>query len=126
MTNEERAALIAQGWTPPKVVDPDIDMAHAYAKQLLDFRHPLNIGRAYDYFLGAIKQARGLERAEAKPGMVWVKHDGSGECPVNPDSYVWVKRWALSPVQTAILMAGAVGWSKITHYCEITPPEDVA
>lgn len=68
MSPEERAALIAQGWTPPKVVDPDpdIDMAIAYAKQLLDVPHPLNIDRAYDYFLGAIKQARGLERAEAK------------------------------------------------------------
>lgn len=67
MTNEEREALIAQGWTPPQPqppVDPDIDMAHAYAKQLLDVRHPLNIDRAYDYFLGAIKQARGLERQE--------------------------------------------------------------
>ena len=24
MTNEEREALIAQGWTPPGAVDPDI------------------------------------------------------------------------------------------------------
>lgn len=124
MTPEERAALIAQGWTPPKVVDPDIDMAHAYAKQLLDFRHPLNIDRAYDYFLGAIKQARGLERAEAKPGMVWKEHDRSRECPVEGADHVWVK----DAFETkSVQITQHVWWPNITHYAEITPPaEDVA
>ena len=124
MTNEERNALIAQGWTPPKVVDPDIDMAHAYAKQLFDFRHPLNIDRAYDYFLGAIKQARGLERAEAKPGMVWVKYDGSGECPVDSKAFVMVLYGGGSPI---IRIADGPAWEFVSQYAVITlPAEDVA
>ena len=122
MTNEERDALIAQGWTPPKVVvDPDIDMAHAYAKQLLDFRHPLNIDRAYDYFLGAIKQARGLERAEAKPGLVWFKHDGSGECPVDLHHPILIKNIKGCYAEG---VARVFIWHRVTHYAIINPPEE--
>lgn len=123
MTNEEREALIAQGWTPPPPpppVDPDIDMAHAYAKQLLDVPHPLNIDRAYDYFLGAIKQARGLERAQFKPKMVWVKHDG-GESPVDRHTQVAVI------YDDNTLIAGDAherDWSIVVLYVVITPPAE--
>ena len=64
MTNEERAALIAQGWTPPKVVDLDEKWAHACVKQLFDPWQTVDQSRAYDYFLGAIKKGRELERQE--------------------------------------------------------------
>lgn len=64
MTNEELEVLIAQGWTPPKVVDPDEKWAHAYTKQLFDPLETIDVYRAYDYFLGAIKEGRRLERQE--------------------------------------------------------------
>jgi len=190
MTNEEREALIAQGWTPPEVVDPDLVeaeymykygpnneiaailagikrgreleravMGNPIPEQIQEVTPPepvnpdLLLARkieacrlgvpptvsnailhgAHDgdieieRTLETIKRGRELERAEAKPGMVWVKHDGSNHCPVNPDSYVWIKRWQPLSVQTAILMAVAVGWHSVTHYAIITPPaEDVA
>ena len=116
MTNEEREALIAQGWTPPVAVDPDIGDAVTLAKRYGLFH--------YTPVLDGIKRGRALAAAEAKPGVVWVKHNGSNHCPVDPDSYVWIKRHAPFFGQTAILMAGAVGWPNITHYAIITPPED--
>ena len=121
MTNEEREALIAQGWTPPVAVDPDIHLAHAYAKKLLDFRHPLNIDRAYYYFLDAIKKGRELERAEAKPGMVWVKHDGSTICPVDRDIWVLTKTFGYNP---CVNRGKRLAWQSVSFYCVITPPED--
>lgn len=65
MTNEEREALIAQGWTPPKVIDPDVNIARDYAHYLLGtiFEIP-SFQRAQDYFLQAIKRGRELERQE--------------------------------------------------------------
>lgn len=109
------ARLAREGWTPPVAVDPDIAEAEAVWFE----------GKSsFDLVLEGIKRGRELAAAEAKPGMVWVKHDGSNHCPVNPDNYVWIKRRAPFFGQTAILMAGAVGWPKITHYAVITPPEE--
>lgn len=117
MTNEEREALIAQGWTPPKVVDPDIAEAAALYNQY----HSSNQSFKETLF-AALKRGRELERAEAKPGMVWVKHDGSNHCPVDPDSYVWINNVWLN--QKAIFKANAVGWPNISHYAIITPPTE--
>ena len=96
MTNEEREALIAQGWTPPEPVDPDIaeakELALDWMEDALSFE---------DLALAGIKRGRELERAEAKP----------------------------KGPQTAAFQAGSAGyrdWQDITHYAEITPPEDVA
>lgn len=114
------ARLAREGWTPPAPVDPDLAEAAVFKNRFLDFESVETL------FLRAIKRGRALAAAEAKPGMVWVKHDGSNHCPIDPDSYVWIKRHAPLFGQTAILMAGAVGWSKITHYAVITSPEDVA
>ncbi len=117
MTNEEREALIAQGWTPPGAVDPDL----AGGKRLSD-----------DWFFGnysyqtaclkALKRGCELAAADTKPGLVWVKYDGSGKCPVYADNYVWVK----NRQRTSMGRAGSVTWSIVTHYAEITPPEGVA
>ena len=114
------ARLAREGWTPPEPVDPDIAEAE---KVWEEWGHRGGIYLS----LMAIKRGRALAAAEAKPGLVWVKHDGSNHCPIDPDSYVWIKRHAPLFGQTAILMAGAVGWPNITHYAVITPPaEDVA
>ena len=60
MTNEERDALIAQGWTPPAPVDSDIAEAlQIYHNSL--FSDPIGMT------LIGIKRGRELERAEAKP-----------------------------------------------------------
>jgi hypothetical protein len=121
MTTEEREALIAQGWTPPVAVDPDEKWARAYTKELFDHRHTVNPGMAYDYFLGAIKQGRELERAEAKPGMVWVKHDGSTICPVDRDIWVLTKTFGYNP---CVNRGKRLAWQSVSFYCVITPPED--
>ena len=72
--------------------------------------------------LQAIERGRELERAGAKPGMVWKEHDGSNHCPVDPDSYVWIKNsyWG----EAKIFKANAVGWPNFTHYAIITPPAE--
>jgi hypothetical protein len=56
--------LTQEGWAPPEVVDPDEQWAHQYTKQLFDHLHPVNPGRAYDYFLDAIKRGRGFAMQE--------------------------------------------------------------
>ena len=119
MTNEERSALIAQGWTPPVTVDPDLAEANklAYAWHVGDIKDVPNLA------LAGIKRGRELER-EAKPGMVWVKHDGSDVCPV--------------PTRERILILNGLGsepvsdfaehwrWRNVTHYAIITQPDGAA
>ena len=60
MTNEEREALIAQGWTPPVAVDPDI----AEAWYLVGWR---GWSDNHELVLSAIKRGRALAAAEAEP-----------------------------------------------------------
>ena len=172
MTNEEREALIAQGWTPPVAVDPDIAEAEAVwflGKSAFDLvfegikrgreleravmgnpipeqiqevtpPEPVNpdlaeaekIEREYwvtsgihpleDAFMKAIKRGRALA-AEAKPGMVWKKWDGSEQCPVKLDDYVWSKG---ADGGVSINRAGDLDWMYVTHYAIITPPEEDA
>jgi len=55
MTNEERKALIAQGWTPPVTVDPDI--AEAW-----DLIAPSENFDNHALVLASIKRGRELER----------------------------------------------------------------
>jgi hypothetical protein len=118
MTNEERSALIAQSWTPPKVVDPDL----AEAKKVVN-----EFAESYDWTpeslaIRAIKRGRALA-AEAKPGMFWVKHDGSEESPVNKNWFVAICRRGEVDAGRARL----VDWRVITHYAIIPhPAEDVA
>jgi hypothetical protein len=56
---------------------------------------------------------------EAKPGMVWVKHDGSKVCPVNQNWFVAVFRRGEADAARARL----VDWPNVTHYAIITQPE---
>ena len=114
------ARLAREGWTPPVAVDPDLIEARAIVNQ--------NIYKNVEAMaLDAIKRGRELERVEAKPGRVWVKHNGSRECPVALGALVVVK---YVPSVSTTLKVGAAAyrdWQDITHYAVITPPaEDVA
>lgn len=115
------ARLAREGWTPPKVVvDPDIGEANAVVNRMsppfdLKFR-----GDAYRVGLAALKRGRELERAEAKPGLVWVKHDRSDTSPV-PGLMVTV-RFHNNQYDTGLSFM--FDWWSITHYAIITPPED--
>ena len=62
MTNEEREALIAQGWTPPVAVDPDLAEAETV---WCEFNGPNSDGRAsVDLAFAGIKRGRELAAAE--------------------------------------------------------------
>jgi len=119
----EAARLAREGWTPPVTVDPDLAEANklAYAWHVGEIKDVPNLA------LASIKRGRELERAEAQPGMVWVKHDGSDVCPVKGDTWVWSKGggsgggWGVSPDQACDL-----AWRNVTHYAIITQPEDAA
>ena len=112
------ARLAREGWTPPVAVDPDIAEAEAIWFEGMS---------PFDLALTGIKRGRELERVEAKPGRVWVKHNGSRECPVALGALVVVK---YVPSVSTTLKVGAAAyrdWQDITHYAVITPPaEDVA
>ena len=107
------ARLAREGWTPPVAVDPDREEAITLAKKF-GLAH-------YTPVLDGIKRGRALA-AEAKPRLVWVKHDGSKESPVPEDAWVWTKPFTSTPD-----LACDLNWKHITHYAIITPPaEDVA
>ncbi len=109
----EVARLAREGWTPPVAVDPDLAEAEAIWFE----------GKSsFDLVLEGIKRGRELERAEAKPGVVWKKWDGSTTRPSDAYCYVWIK----NKQGTFIFHARDVAWSTVTHYAVITPPEDVA
>jgi len=114
----EVARLAREGWTPPVAVDPDLEEAEGlrdnWENDILD--------EVIDVALAGIKRGRELERAEAKPGMVWVKHDGSSECPVDRDAKVLVNY--KSRFDQAGFRAEERQWENVTHYCEITQPEE--
>jgi hypothetical protein len=107
------ARLAREGWTPPVPVDPDL----AEAKRLV--RLPGRDGLD-ELALAGIKRGRALAAAEAAPGMVWVKHDGSARGPFIEDDYVWLK----NKHGTFISYAKYVFWEFVTHYAIITQPEE--
>ena len=105
--------LAREGWTPPVAVDPDL----AEAKYIRIYG-PSDETAA---ILAAIKRGRALAAAEAKPGMVWKKWDGSSECPVALLNLVVVK------YRNSQIVSGEARnreWPNVTHYCEITQPEE--
>ena len=125
------ARLAREGWMPPVAVDPDIAEAREIVAQIYDVSWPeradaIRAGGQDNNVenvsaLAGIKRGRELERAEAKPGMVWVKHDGSEECPVSVDQYVWVRSFGYPPHAAK---ARNIDWRFITHYAILTPPTE--
>jgi hypothetical protein len=109
------ARLAREGWTPPVVVDPD----WAEAQDLALWAESNEIFRS-QLAHEALKRGRELERAEAKPGMVWEKWDGSRVCPVNQNWFVAVFRRGEADAARARL----VDWQTVTHYAIITQPEE--
>lgn len=125
MTNEERSALIAQGWTPPKVVDLDLAVDPDLAEAAV-FENRYYAGETIETIcLQAIKRGRALA-AEAKPGLNWKKYAGSGECPVAPSAAV-ICRFVNGTGLTITLTLGEAkhrDWPLVTHYAIITPPAE--
>jgi len=127
MTNEERNALIAQGWTPPpEPVDPDLsDPDWVNAQKICDGIVPDEFyGLASELVYDGIKRGRALA-AEAKPGMVWKEHDGSEKRPVDTTDGVMVQ-YAGGTRAYKIMAYLIHDWESVTHYCEIPQPEDAA
>jgi hypothetical protein len=73
--------------------------------------------------LTGIKRGRALATAEAKPGMVWVKHDGSGLCPEDSTDAVIVQ-YGGGTYSYKVMAYLIHDWESVTHYAIITPPED--
>jgi len=118
------ARLAREGWTPPEPVDPDLAEANR-VYEAMDWPDSLKGDTAecyIEFIREGIKRGRELERAEAKPGVVWVKHDGSGMSPVDGDDLVWV-RFRGEPNRAVFYQAGIVNWRNVTHYAIITQPE---
>ena len=113
------ARLAREGWTPPVPVDPDMVVAELIAREVYASDKP----SFCDAARRGIKRGRELERAEAKPGMVWVKHDGSHVDPVGKNDWVWIKSYGQAPY---LSLAGSIYWANVTHYAVITQPGGVA
>jgi len=112
----EVARLAREGWTPPVAVDPDL----AEAQEVWKTWCYNDDNTAIDLALMALKRGRELERAEAKPGMVWEKWDG-GTMPTDRNEQVAVI------YDTGQLVAGNAherDWSTVTDYAIITQPEE--
>ena len=110
------ARLAREGWTPPVAVDPDL----AEADRLHKYWEDDAIDEVVDVALAGIKRGRELERAEAKPGMVWEINRGlstpSG-APIltrDEDGNFYIMRGCTF---------SGLG-EEITHYAIITQPEE--
>jgi hypothetical protein len=118
------ARLAREGWTPPVAVDPDLAEAKYLAQTARAERLTSNAG-IYDLdrlALAGIKRGRELERQEAQPGMVWVKHDGSEVCPLPPRERILIlDRFGSDPASD---FAEHWRWNRVTHYAIITQPEE--
>ena len=128
------ARLAREGWTPPVAVDPDHAIACELAKEW-DLRGLAPECWNYQALaLVAIKRGRELERDKAdieidqlqetvmeltKPGMVWIKHDGSRQSPV-PGALVTVSL-GHSHYQTDVSFM--IDWWMVSYYAIITQPE---
>lgn len=94
------ARLAREGWTPPEPVDSDLAEAEALWLEGVT---------TVELVLAAIKRGRELERdaadieidqlqetvmklTEAKPKVIWVKHNGSVVCPDDVDAWGWLTR----------------------------------
>ena len=126
------ASLAREGWTPPEPVDPDLLLARkieagrlgvppTVSNAILRGAHDGDI--EIERTVETIKRGRELERAEAKPGMVWVKHDYSSVPPrLGPGAKV------ATICDGGHFNATSVGairdWTTIEYYMWIEWPED--
>ncbi len=117
------ARLAREGWTPPVPVDPDLAEAEEMSADLLKGLGPYWRRPAVPHFLRAIKRGRKLAAAEAKPGLVWKKYEGSGECPGDPTDAVMVQ-YDGGTCSYKVMAHLIHDWQHVTHYAIITPPED--
>ena len=131
------ARLAREGWTPPVAVDPDLVEAREIVAQLYDVSWPeradyIRMGRQDNNVenvsaLAGIKRGRALAAAEAKPGVVWVKHDGAAYRPAFPGAWVTTRNKIGGYISYSTKIANDCDWSVVTHYAVIPPPaEDVA
>jgi hypothetical protein len=111
------ARLAREGWMPKPPIDPDLEEAQEIVRQHLSQKYAFT-----NIALAAIKRGR-AHAAEAKPGLVWVKHDGSTICPVDRDAWVLTKNFGYTP---CFSMGNRLAWQSVTHYAIITPPEEDA
>ena len=110
------ARLAREGWTPPAAVDPDI----AEAKRIAE-----NWDEIDELVYAGIKRGRALAAAEAKPRMVWVKHDGSRKNPLDRrNSWILVNRAQRGFGAYYSSNDAMLDWRDVTHYAVITPPEE--
>jgi hypothetical protein len=107
-----------QDKTSETPVDPDLDLAKTLSDEWGDDDEPT----PEKMILRAIKLGRALA-AEAKPGVVWVKHDGSTICPVDRDIWVLTKTFGYNP---CVNRGKRLAWQSVSFYCVITQPEDAA
>lgn len=99
------AMLVRTGWQP----DPDINEVN---KLLDEFDEKSD----RELVMAALK--RGRELSELK----WTKlNTDDYECPIDPESYVWVKNvYSFGP---KIGQAKDFNWRVVTAYCEINLPK---
>jgi hypothetical protein len=115
------ARLAREGWTPPVAVDPDIaEVADIF---VVHSKNPTG-GWIADFGFACLKRGRELERAEAKPGMVWVKHDGSGKCPAPLGACVTTRVKNGSYIYYSTQTPTESNWPSVTHYAIIAQPEE--
>jgi len=121
--------------TPPEPVNPDLLLARkieacrlgvppTVSNAILHGAHDGDI--EIERTLETIKRGRELERAEAKPGLVWVKHDFA-TAQRHPDRSQQMVCVEYSSGSFAADFGVNIYWPNVTHYAIITPPaEDVA
>ena len=128
------ARLAREGWMPPVAVDPDIAEAREIVAQIYDVSWPeradaIRAGGQDNNVenvsaLAGIKRGRALA-AEAKPGVVWVKHDGSRKNPLDRrNSWILVNRAQRGFGAYYSSNDAMLDWRDVTHYAVITPPEE--
>ena len=127
------ARLSREGWTPPAPVDPDLVEAREIVAQLYDVSWPeranyIRMGRQDNNVenvsaLAGIKRGRALAAAEAKPGLVWVRHDfaTAQRHPARSQQLVCVE---YSSGSFAADFGANIYWPNVIHYAVITPPAE--
>ncbi len=101
------AMLVRTGWQP----DPDINEAQTILREFDENSSDLEL------VVAALK--RGRELCELK----WIKLGPEDyECPVDAESYVWVKN-IYNHTQPTIGRAKDFNWRSIIAYCEINLPK---